>query len=626
MLENIRENSSGVIAWGIAILIIITMAFFGVSSYVSQEPIPTVASVGKQSITQYSFRNALQAQQQQMRRFMGDNVSIDLNSDDFKKNVLDNLINRALLEETAEKDNYQVNDALLGNLIRENRQFQVDGKFSLETYNDYVASRGQSKAQFENDFRQRARLQQVASGFAESSFVPAGRLDDLLALRTEKRSFDLVKFSTSDYLTSVEVSDSETDAYYQANIADFNEPEKVSVEYIRLNTDDLKSQVTVTDEELLSVYEQDNASYIDQEKRQTRHILFTGDDSLEQAQTAAERLNSGDDFAALATELSQDPGSAQNGGDLGVIEKGIMVKAFDDRAFSLQENEISEPVKTEYGHHLIQVTSIDRPEPKPFDEVKAEIEQQELSRKAEDLFFERAEDLRNLVYENSDSLQVAADELGLTVQTTPLFSRDNGQGVASNAVVREAAFGETVLSEGINSEVLELSATDFIAIRKQEFVESKPKSLDSVKAQIDTILKQEKASAKAAELAEAAYERLLSANDWSATVEALKLQSEAQIHSSVDNASDLDPVLVEQVFAASTKDFPASVGKVSDAIGDYYLFKFNGVIDAVETEVTEQLKDSTRQIASRRDGSEVVNKFLESKRESMDVEIDYSLL
>ncbi len=104
------------------------------------------------------------------------------------------------------------------------------------------------------------------------------------------------------------------------------------------------------------------------------------------------------------------------------------------------------------------------------------------------------------------------------------------------------------------------------------------------------------------------------------------MQSEAQIHSSVDNASDLDPVLVEQVFAASTKDFPASVGKVSDAIGDYYLFKFNGVIDAVETEVTEQLKGSTRQIASRRDGSEVVNKFLESKRESMDVEIDYSLL
>lgn len=621
MLENIRENSSGIFAWGIALLIIITMAFFGVSSYVSSEPQPVITKVGDQTITQQQFRFALQNQQQFMQRFMGNNTSIDLNSDGFKDSVLDSLVNRALIVEAANQSNYQVGDDLLARVIRQNPQFQVDGQFDQETYNNAVAGRGYSKKQFEDELREQERLRQVNSGFAESSFILPTRLQELVDLRGQQRNYDIVSLSVADYKEQSEIDAQQVEEYYQANLEQFNEPEKVTVEYLRLRAEDLKGEVSVTEEDLQAAYEANKESLAGEEQRQVRHILL---ESEEEANKAIERINQGESFADVATELSKDPGSAAKGGDLGVISRGQMVEPFDEVAFSIEKDLISAPVQSNFGYHVIQVVDISLPEVKPFEEVREQLEKDELQRLAEDLFFDRAETLRNLVYENSDSLQPAADELELEIATTEAFDRAAGTGIAANAGVRDAAFSEEVLNDGLNSSVLEISGTDLVALRKLKYTPSQPKELAAVKTQIEDQLRDKNAQDKVKELSEQVYAALQQSSSWESTLQEFSLEAKQESYSHAENRASLDADLANAILAASTNDFVNSVGRISDAQGNQYLFRLTSVTEGGSLE--QQVKDATQQILSRRDGATVLNSFLQGQRESMNLEIDRSLM
>jgi len=322
MLTEIRDRSSGWFAWIIAALIIIPMAFWGVQEYASTEAVPTLVEVGDQKITQNQYQAQLNNEQQRQRQAMGERVNNELlNSEFFKQNVLQQMINRALVEQVADDQNYRIGDKQLADFIKESQVFQSDGKFDQDAYERYVVSTQFSKTQFEKRIREDNRVAQVTSGYQDSALILPDEVRNLLALQAEKRSFDLLTIKQQDYVAAVEVSDTQIAEYYEQNDQQFLQPEKTSISYLELDINQIMTEVEVDEEELLAIYEQNTESFVSDEKRQTRHILLSttgGEDDAEQRTKADElvaQLRTGADFAELAKANSQDPGSAINGGD-----------------------------------------------------------------------------------------------------------------------------------------------------------------------------------------------------------------------------------------------------------------------------------------------------------------------
>jgi len=324
-----------------------------------------------------------------------------------------------------------------------------------------VQSRAYSKTQFENETRTNSRLGQVTSGYQESALILPDEVRELLEIQAEQRTFDLITVKQADYVGDVIVSDPDIEKYYNDNIDNYFDPDRMTVNYVELNIEEIAAGVTVDPEDVRSFYDDNEDSFISPETRNTRHILLSTnssneDEQLAKAQDLYTQLTAGADFAALAKENSQDPGSAANGGSLGEVEPGAMVEEFDQAMFALSEGEISEPVLSQFGYHIIQVEKINGGKPQPFDEVKFDIEQDERDRIADERLLERLEQLRNLVFENSENLKAVAEEMDLELQTSEIFSQTNGSGIAANEAIRTAAFSEQVAIDGINSEPIEL--------------------------------------------------------------------------------------------------------------------------------------------------------------------------
>lgn len=621
MLENIRENSSGIVAWGIAILIIIAMAFFGVSSYVSHQPYAIIAEIGDRSINEEHFRGEFQNWQRMTRQRMGENAQISLDSDFFKLQTLDRMINQQLIAEISEKDDYRVGDKQVADVVRNNSEFQTEGVFDSEKYTAIANSYG-SKQAYEANIRQNLSDRQVLSGLFDSSFVLPSKLDELIKLRTEKREFDLVRFPTSEYAKKVEVSDEEIATDYDANIQRYQQDEKVAVEYIHFKASDLEDQIELSEEDLQLAYEQNKEDVLSEVTREIRHVLLSGNDAEAQANAVVERLNQGEPFTDVAKEVSQDPGSAANGGSLGTVERGQMVKPFEDAAFDLDVNVVSAPVKSQFGYHVIEVTAINAPESKSFEEARPDLEKSELQRRAEDLFFEQIDQLKNLVYENPDSLQAAADELSLEIAKTELFSRSTGKGIAVNQLVRNAAFEEDVLYNNLNSEVIELSPTEYVAVRKDQHVESKPTPLEEVKQKIKDKLSVEKAIGVVADAADETLKMVKETSNWGDVLEKLSLTSELQAFSYVDESNALPTELLNAVFSISLN---GKFGSAIDTEGNAFVFQLKDIIAATEESKTDEIKNSSKEVFQSRDGS-LMQRFLQDKREAIGVKINQELL
>ena len=634
MLTEIREKSSGIFAWAIAMLIIIPMAFFGVNQYVTSQPEPTIVKIGEQKITQREYQGAVARQQQYMRRLMGDNVDNNfLNSPQFKQNVLQQLISQAVVNNTAEENNYRIGDSQLNDLIRESDVFQKDGKFDKEAYDKYVLSQQYSKTQFETRLRDQSRLAQVSSGYQESAFVLPQELNNLVALRSEKRSFDLVSFGIDEFLKKVSITDQQIAEFYENNKTNYYQPEQMSVEYLQIKLEDLLPEITIEEEQLKELYEQNAESYGTAEKRNVRHILLKleKDAKDEQDQQVRQQalqliteLKNGADFAKLAKKHSQDPGSASNGGSLGQISYGQMVKPFEDAAYALAVNEISEPIKSRFGYHIIRVDAIEEAS-NSYEEVRDEIEKEERTRLAENLLLERAELLTDLTYEHPETLEVAAEELKLTIQKTELFNRAKGEGIARFPVVRQAAFGEDVLNENINSEIIELSPTEYLVLRKFDFKESTPKPLDEVKPEIESLLNNTESKRLAREKGAALLEEIKKGK-WSDIIGREKLKATAYTVSLANKTGVVNPRVMSRVFELSMDSEGAVADGLQDAAGTYYLFNLNKIEQTDIAEVEDKVKQDAIDILSRRTGESYLDSYMNGLTESLQPEIQQDLL
>ncbi len=632
MLTEIRSRATGWIAWFIVILITIPFALWGINSYFEGADTVAVATVNGEEIDQQTYRYALEDRRSRLNRLLGSNVDPNLaNSPEFKKSVINGLVDQILLSSDADTQGYRISDEQLNHFIQSVPQFQRDGQFDPGLYESSVRTQGFQVGDYERRLRQQHIVDQVRLGFTDSEFVTEADLEEMLRLVLQRREFDYATIKPQHFMQHVEISDAEIEQQYQENSELYQTPEKIKVQYVRLAVADLIENIAPGEDELLQAYESSQARFKAPEQRRVSHILIavkedadeaTRNAAVEKALSLTQQARGGSDFEELAKQHSDDPGSAANGGDLGVIARGAMVKPFEDAAYQLQQGEISDPVETRFGYHVIKITELVPESIKPFAEVREQIEQEERKRLAEAQFIEQAESFRNLVYEQPDSLEPVAEELGLALETSDWFSLDSGTGVAESRRIREAAFGAEVFLEGLNSETIEIDVNTLVALRKRESQPAAPIPLSEVRDEIEKTLRQERARERVAKLGGELVDKLKQGGAWDAVVQEHDLEAAESSLTRSEQSSDPGREIVAAIFQAQRPgDGEPIYGGITTAAGDYALFRLRKVEDGDPKQAEKEVADRYRSVLSRRRGYDYFLSYQNGLRAAADVKI-----
>ncbi|WP_110599353.1 SurA N-terminal domain-containing protein [Salinicola lusitanus] len=505
MLQRIREGSQGWVAKVIVGAIIVTFALFGAESLVSYFSAGSndAATVNGESISR-------QAVETQVQRGIRSGQVPASQERQFRSQVLDQLIRQRTLDQYASEGGLHISDSQLDQLIVSLPEFQdQNGRFSDELFTNRLAQAGYTPSSFRRELRADTLRRQVQQGLAASTFLLPSEKTRLASLQHQQRTFRYAQLSAADLAQPVAPSDADLQQYYDQHQQDYRRPEQVKVNYIVLNQEDVAKDIEVSDDQLRQAYEQARA----EAPREVSHILVTFGDDRTEAQArerlaeVQSKLAQGANFADLAREYSDDSSSANNGGDLGAIQKGFFGESFDDAAFSLDPGQVSQIVQTQYGLHLIKVTGIDIPS---FEDDREALVQQVKLEQSQSLFNERAQKMTDDVYQAED-LSSVADELGLKVMTSDWFSRDaGGEGVLSNPDVAAAAFSPDVLEDGYNSDVIETDNQQRVALRVVDHREASTLPLDDVRAQVESAVKAQQTRQRLQELATATLASLRS--------------------------------------------------------------------------------------------------------------------
>jgi len=497
MLTTIREKAQGAFAWVILLAIGVPFALWGINNYIDAAKVAPVASVGDKDFFQNDVNRAYEQYAQNLRGMGIDEATL-------KAQALDKLIKDEVLRQYARAKGMVATDQQARDFIKDLDYFKVDGKFNEDRYKSLLNAQRMTPNDFAARIKDAMIMQQLQESITDTDFATAYDIESFFKIQNQQRDFEYVAVALPK-LTE-QPSSEEINAYYQQHQDQYKTPEQMSVGYVELSLDASAQKVAVTDDKLKAYYTEQKALYSTPERRKISHILFavnkdTDDKSaLAKAQKARQEL-AGKDFAKLAMDVSDDKLTAKNGGDLGLFNVGSMEKAFEDAAAKLKLGEVSEPVKSSFGYHLIKVTELVPGETKPFESVKAEVTKAYQKAQAEAAFYDAGEKLAEMSYENPDTLDTVAKALGLTVNKTGFFSKAAGTGIAANPKIREAAFSDEVM-QGNNSTPVEISAEHVVVLRKLEYKPAAIQALESVKAGIVAQLLAEKAKKQAREKAQ----------------------------------------------------------------------------------------------------------------------------
>lgn len=615
MLQNIRDNSQGWIAKTIIGLIVMLMAFTGFDAIVqSTSNSRNAAEVNGEEITLDSLNAAVDMQRRQLIQQFGKDFDASLLDDKLLRNAaLDSLVERTLLLQGAKDAGMAVSDAALDQMIVQLPVFQVEGKFDAARFDQVLQQQGFTRMQFRERLKQDVLISQLQAALAGSNFVTDAELDAFV--RLDKQTRDFASLTLPADSKAIELTDEEVKAYYDEHADQFMSVEQVVIEYVELKKEAFFAQAEASDEELQALYQKEIANLAEQ--RHAAHILLEVNDkqSDEQAKAkleeAAKRLQAGEDFAVLAKELSQDPGSADNGGDLGFAGPGVYDPEFEKALYALNKGEVSAPVRSEFGWHLIKLLDVQAPEVPSFDSLKAKLEREIKAQQVEQRFVEAAKDLEEASFEASDLAQ-PAQELGLQVQTSGAFGREGGEGVAANRQVVQAAFSPEVLEDGANSGAIELDPDTTLVLRVKEHKKPTLLPLETVAAGIRETL----ARKKAGEAAKAEGEALLaqlreggaSGKEWKVVEAATRSQE------------GVEPVVLQALFRmAKPADGKPSYAGVTLNNGDYVVLRLDGVGQA-KAELSAEEKTSYRRFLASRAGQQDFAAYREQLKEQADIE------
>ncbi|SFI56552.1 SurA N-terminal domain-containing protein [Nitrosomonas sp. Nm34] len=494
----------------ILLLAILPFMFWGVESYRTDGKESYVAVVDGEEITRREFEQALRNQHEAMRNMLGDKFdSTLLDNPQMRLAVLENLIQKKLLQHEAANVGLTVLDSQLAREIQNISAFHEDQKFSYQRYEELLRRQQMTPAMFESRMVAEIMRQQVLEAVAKSTVIPDTVTRNVAHLSEVKREINQVKIEPQHFISQINPDEAAIQSYYENHQADFLLPERVRIEYVVLSLEELAQQEEVAADEIKKYFDEHQSEFGQEEQRQASHILIAApatasDDEKAAAREKVENLLAQlkaepEKFAELASEHSEDQGSAKVGGDLGFLGRGILVKEFEDELFQMQPNEIRGPVETTFGFHIIKLSEIKPAQTAPLEEVRDEIEQTLKRQKAASHFGEIVEDFSNIVYEQSDSLQPAAERLGLAIQQSEWIDKKSKEpAIVTNEKLLQAIFSDDAINEKRNTEAIEVMPDTFVSARVLEHKSAAIQSLDVVRDEvIDRVKKQ-----LAAELAE----------------------------------------------------------------------------------------------------------------------------
>ncbi|KIF56708.1 peptidylprolyl isomerase [Pseudomonas fluorescens] len=605
MLQNIRDNSQGWIAKTIIGVIVALMALTGFDAiFQATTHKNEAAKVNGDEISQNELSQAVDMQRRQLMQQLGKDFDASLLDEKMlRESALKGLIDRKLLLQGAEQAKFSFSEAALDQVILQTPEFQVDGKFSSERFDQVIRQLGYSRMQFRQMLAQEMLIGQLRAGVAGSGFVTDAEV--LAFARLEKQTRDFATLNVKADPAAVKLTDDEVKAYYDEHAKEFMTPDQVIIDYVELKKSSFFDQVAVKDEDLQAAYQKEIANL--SEQRRAAHILIEVNDKTSEAQAKAKieevqaRLAKGEKFEALAKEFSQDPGSANNGGDLGYAGPGVYDPAFEKALYALSKEQVSEPIRTDFGYHLIKLLGVEAPEVPTLASLKDKLTRELKAAQVEQRFVEATKQLEDSAFEASDLAQPAAD-LKLTVHTSKPFGREGGEGVAANRAVVTAAFSPEVIDEGANSTAIELDPETVIVLRSKEHLKPAQLPLESVTAAIRTQLTKEHASAEAKTRAEkliadlrdgkAPLDKAVDGQNWKTTEAATRGQE------------GVDPAVLQALFRMpkpAAKDKP-TFSSVTLPDGSLMIVRLNGVNEAAAP--TDEEKAQYRRFLASREGQQ----------------------
>jgi peptidyl-prolyl cis-trans isomerase D len=616
MLTTIREKAQGAFAWFILIAICVPFALWGIQNYIDTGKEAPVATVGDKDFYQ---RDVNQAYEQYAQNFQGMNVDEQL----LKKQALDKLIKDEVLLQYTKGSGLVATDTSAREFIKGLPYFQTDGKFDEKLYKSKLSSQRLSSAEFVNKIKSVQIMEQFQRSIIDSSFATANAVDDFFKIQNQKRDADYVTVGLEK--STAQPSDQEIAAYYQQHQDIYKLPEQVSVEYVELLLEDLAKKIEVTDDKLKAYYEEQKEQYSTPERRKISHILFavnakTDDKAALDKALKAEQDLKNKEFSALAAEMSDDKLTAKKGGDLGLFIVGSMEKAFEDAASALKAGEVSKPVRSSFGYHLIKVTELVPGTVKPFDSVKEEVTKAYQKAQAENAFYEAGEKLTEMSYENPDNLQTVSEALALTVKKTSLFAKDKGEGIAAEQKIRDAAFSDEVL-QGNNSTPIELGSDHLVVLRLIEHKPAAVRDLNSVKADVITALSNEKAKQQALEKANKIKQQLLAGEAIQKVAADFKLTVK-EASGLMRNKNTLPEQLSDAIFrAAKPADGKATILSVALSTGEEAVISLKKVTPGVMSDEDKKQMELAKKNLAKAFGQSEFNAMLASLQANADVSI-----
>ena len=608
-------------------IVVLPFAFWGVDSYTrSVSTSDAVATVNGSKITQQEFGNALRQQQDRLRQQLGKNFDpAMLESPEMKRAVLENLVSQRLMLQSARDVRLVVTDEQVASVISGIEAFQDGGKFDRKRYEAVLANQGKSPIGFEERLREDMLWQQMEDAYLQNGYSPNSVVEKIIRLNEQQRTVSVSPVPLQSFIAQAKVDEDALKKYYNQNMQEFQIREQAKVEYVKFTIDDLLNTIDVSNEELHKYYDEHHGELGTPEERRAAHILISAaanasKETQDAARDKAEKLlqqirKYPAKFAELARQNSQDPGSAANGGDLGFIGRGMMVKPFEDAVFALKSGEISGLVKSDFGYHIIKLVAIKPSRTIPFAEAREGIFNKLREQKAAGKFAELAEKFSNTVYEQSDTLKPAAELIGAKIEKSGWLANGVDAGEPWTTKMLQAIFIDEVVKNKRNTAAIEVAPNILVAAR---VVEYKPVAVSAF-PDVREVIRQKLLLKQALEMSAAQGKTLLA-----------QLQSEegtprltwgpVQTITRAQYGS-LDAGLVMKIFQASPGKLPYYVG-IEEGQKGYLLARIDAVKDGDSNGEEKHLRyaQQLRQLT----GEEMFRAYLADARQRADINLKLS--
>ena len=612
MLQSIHDKLKGWVAGLVLGAIGLVFVFWGINWTLSA---PTYAAkVNGKEISTNEVRQSYQQQLAQAERATNGQLS-DAQRNDIKRRVLDDYVSSEALVSRADSLGYRVSDSEVLQEMSMIPAFQVDGKFSLDHALALLHAQGRSVAEIEELFRRDVKLRQLDTALSASSFATGSEIKRLRALSRQQREVSWVVLSAAKYGEAATPDEAAVKSYYDAHKAEYMTPETVNLHYVEISLAQLSAKVTVDEAQLKTYYDDQKAKnperFTQPEQRRVRHILLALNDPKEdaavklKAEGLLKRAQGGEDFAKLAKEFSQDPGSAPQGGDLGMSEKKSFVGPFADAAWSMNVGDIKGPVKTQFGYHILKLDAIQPAAEKTFEQARADLETEYRRNEAERLYNDAADTLADAALQNTSDIDVVARKAGLTVSDIQNFSKSDGGGtLGKSQAVIDAAFSADVL-DGHLSPIVEVEKGRGVVLRSTDHKLPEQKPLDAVRTEVVAAWRKQRGVELAAAAASEAAKRLAGGEPWDAVVKSLGLTAPAPKFV-LRSEQDVPMEIRTAAFTAAKPAQKPSYASVVMNNGDSAVYDLSAVReDPSDSGIKEA--DLRRQVAARLASGEAQN-------------------